>query len=110
MQGPRRLVGEVATSARAALPAPSLGFPPPPHERNRRRGRPDPSGRRGMRISRLTSIVSIAVATALIAGCGGGSSGSSASSDGKVTLNWFMWSGSDVEKNAWLHVADMVTA
>ena len=26
-----------------------------------------------------------------------------------MTLTWFMWSGSDVEKNAWLHVADMVT-
>ena len=26
-----------------------------------------------------------------------------------MTLTWFMWSGSDVERNAWLHVADMVT-
>jgi multiple sugar transport system substrate-binding protein len=62
-----------------------------------------------MRISRLTSIVSIALATVLVAGCGGGDSGSSSSSGKSVILNWFMWSGSDVEKNAWLHVADMVT-
>ena len=64
-----------------------------------------------MRISRLTSIVSIAMATVLAAGCGGGDSGSSGSSGsgGSVTLTWFMWSGSDVEKNAWLHIADMVT-
>src|ERR1700693_631913 len=27
-----------------------------------------------------------------------------------VTLKWFMWSGSDAEKAAWQHVADMVTA
>ena len=26
-----------------------------------------------------------------------------------MTLTWFMWSGSDVERNAWLHVADLVT-
>jgi multiple sugar transport system substrate-binding protein len=62
-----------------------------------------------MRISRLTSIVAVAMATVLAAGCSGDSSGSSESSDGSVTLNWFMWSGSDVEKNAWLHIADMVT-
>jgi multiple sugar transport system substrate-binding protein len=68
-----------------------------------------------MRISRLTKVLTLAVASVLLAACGGGSGGSGsggASSSGNkpVTLTWFMWSGSDVEKNAWLHVADMVTA
>lgn len=27
-----------------------------------------------------------------------------------VTLKWFMWAGSDAEKESWQHVADMVTA
>jgi multiple sugar transport system substrate-binding protein len=64
-----------------------------------------------MRVSRLTSVVSIALATVLLAGCGNdGDSGSSGSGgDKNVTLTWFMWSGSDVEKNAWLHIGDMVT-
>ncbi|MEV6493365.1 sugar ABC transporter substrate-binding protein, partial [Actinoplanes sp. NPDC051633] len=62
-----------------------------------------------MRISRLTSLVAIALATTLAAGCSGGDSESSGSDGKNVTLTWFMWSGSDVEKNAWLHVADMVT-
>src|SRR5919107_3084208 len=52
------------------------------------------------------------MAAVLLAGCGGGGggSGSSDSSGGPVELTWFMWSGSDVEKNAWVHVGDMVTA
>ena len=64
-----------------------------------------------MRISRLTSVVSIAMATILAAGCSSSGSGSfgSSGSGGNVTLTWFMWSGSDVEKNGWLHIADMVT-
>ena len=65
-----------------------------------------------MRLSRLTKILTVALATVLLAACGGNSGnsgGSSGSSGGPVTLTWFMWSGSDVEKNAWLHVADMVT-
>ena len=68
-----------------------------------------------MRLSRLTKILTVASAAVLLAACGGnsgnsgGSSGSSGSSGGPVTLSWFMWSGSDVEKNAWLHVADLVT-
>jgi multiple sugar transport system substrate-binding protein len=65
-----------------------------------------------MRLSRLTKILTVALAAVLLAACGGnsGSSGGSSSSPGgPVTLTWFMWSGSDVEKNAWLHVADMVT-
>jgi len=65
-----------------------------------------------MRLSRLTKILTVALATVMLAACGGnsGNSGSSGgSSGGPVTLTWFMWSGSDVEKNAWLHVADMVT-
>src|SRR5471030_709459 len=33
-----------------------------------------------------------------------------AASAAPVTLKWFMWSGSDAEKAAWQHVADMVTA
>jgi multiple sugar transport system substrate-binding protein len=68
-----------------------------------------------MRISRLTKIVTVAAAAVLLAACGGGngsgsgSGGSSGSGDQPVTLTWFMWSGSDVEKNAWVHVGDMVT-
>ena len=65
-----------------------------------------------MRLSRLTRILTVALATVMLAACGGnsGNSGSSGgSSGGPVTLTWFMWSGSDVEKDAWLHVADMVT-
>jgi len=64
-----------------------------------------------MRISRLTRFLAAASAAILLAACGGNSGGSSSgsSSGGPVTLTWFMWSGSDVEKNAWLHIADMVT-
>ena len=64
-----------------------------------------------MRFSRLTKIATAALATVMLAACGGNSSPPSGSgSGGPVTLTWFMWSGSDVEKNAWLHIADMVTA
>ena len=64
-----------------------------------------------MRISRLTKFLASAAAVVLLAACSGnsGSSSSGSSSGGPVTLTWFMWSGSDVEKNAWLHIADMVT-
>src|SRR6478736_444414 len=65
-----------------------------------------------MRLSRFTKILTVALAAAMLTACGGNSGnsgGSSGSSGGPVTLTWFMWSGSDVEKNAWLHVADMVT-
>jgi multiple sugar transport system substrate-binding protein len=65
-----------------------------------------------MRLSRLTKILTVALAAVLLAACGGNSGssgGSSGSSGGPVTLTWFMWSGSDVEKNAWLHIADMIT-
>ena len=58
-----------------------------------------------MRLSRLTKILTVASAAVLLAACGGNSGnsgGSSESPGGPVTLNWFMWSGSDVEKNAWL--------
>jgi multiple sugar transport system substrate-binding protein len=68
-----------------------------------------------VRVSRLTKIVSAAAAAVLLAACGSGSGGgggssSTGSGDQPVELTWFMWSGSDVEKNAWLHVGDMVTA
>ncbi len=63
-----------------------------------------------MRRSRFISFLAAVLSVGLLAACGGGSSGSgSGSSGGTKTLTWFMWSGSDVEKNAWLHVADMVT-
>ncbi|HMI32789.1 MAG TPA: extracellular solute-binding protein, partial [Propionibacteriaceae bacterium] len=65
-----------------------------------------------MRLSRLTKILTVALAAVLLAACGGnsGNSGGSAESPGgPVTLNWFMWSASDVERDAWLHVADLVT-
>ena len=64
-----------------------------------------------MRISRLTKFFAVAASVVLLAACSSnsGSSSSSSSSGGPVTLTWFMWSGSDVEKNAWLHIADMVT-
>jgi multiple sugar transport system substrate-binding protein len=65
-----------------------------------------------MRISRLTKLLAAASAVLLLAACSSSNSGSSSSgssSGGPVTLTWFMWSGSDVEKNAWLHIADMVT-
>jgi multiple sugar transport system substrate-binding protein len=64
-----------------------------------------------MRISRLTKFLAAAAAVVFLAASSGnsGSSSSGSSSGGPVTLTWFMWSGSDVEKNAWLHVADMVT-
>jgi multiple sugar transport system substrate-binding protein len=60
-----------------------------------------------MRRSRLITVLAAALSVGLLAGCGGG--GDSGSSGSAKTLTWFMWSGSDVEKNAWLHVADMVT-
>jgi multiple sugar transport system substrate-binding protein len=65
-----------------------------------------------VRISRVTKIATAAMAAVMLAGCGGGGGGSSSSnsSGGPVELTWFMWSGSDVEKNAWVHVGDMVTA
>src|SRR3954468_17602844 len=63
-----------------------------------------------MRISRLATLLTAAMASVLLVACGSNSGSSSSSKSGDtVTLNWFMWSGSDVEKNAWLHVADMVT-
>ena len=68
-----------------------------------------------MRNSLIMKIATVATAAVMLAGCGGGgggssSSGSSSGGDKPVTLTWFMWSGSDVEKNAWVHVGDMVTA
>ena len=68
-----------------------------------------------MRKSRLLKIAAAAAAAVLMAGCGGGggsqgSGSGSGSGDKPVELTWFMWSGSDVEKNAWLHVGNMVTA
>ena len=64
-----------------------------------------------MRNLRLNKFLAAAAAVVLLVACGGnnGNSSSGSSSGGPVTLTWFMWSGSDVEKNAWLHVADMVT-
>jgi multiple sugar transport system substrate-binding protein len=65
-----------------------------------------------MRRSRLLTILTAALSIGLLAACGGGGGGggdSGSGSSGSKTLTWFMWSGSDVEKNAWLHVADMVT-
>lgn len=62
-----------------------------------------------MRRSRFIRVLAAALAVGLLAACGGGSGDSGSSSGGTKTLTWFMWSGSDVEKNAWLHVADMVT-
>jgi multiple sugar transport system substrate-binding protein len=44
-----------------------------------------------------------------LVGCGGGGGGASSASGGKTTLTWFMWSGSDVEVQAWKHVGAMVT-
>jgi multiple sugar transport system substrate-binding protein len=60
-----------------------------------------------MRRSRFLSVLAAALSIGLLAGCGGG--GDSGSSGGTKTLTWFMWSGSDVEKNAWLHIGDMIT-
>ena len=66
-----------------------------------------------MKISRLARIAAAALAAVVLTACSGsgGTSGSGASGGGDqpVTLTWFMWSGSDVEKNAWLKVGDMVT-
>ena len=66
-----------------------------------------------MRLSRLTKVMAAAAATIVLAACsntsGSTPSSSGSGSNGPVTLTWFMWSGSDVEKNAWLHVGDMVT-
>ena len=42
---------------------------------------------------------------AVTAGC---SSGTAAPANGKVTLDWIMWAGSDAETSAWQHVADLV--
>ena len=64
-----------------------------------------------MRISRLTKFVA-AASVVLLAACGssnGGGSSSGETSGGPVTMTWFMWSNSEAEKNAWLHIADMVT-
>jgi multiple sugar transport system substrate-binding protein len=61
-----------------------------------------------MRRSRFIRVLAAALTVGVLAACGGGSGGSG-SSGGSKTLTWFMWTGSDVEKNAWLHVADMVT-
>jgi ABC-type glycerol-3-phosphate transport system substrate-binding protein len=62
----------------------------------------------------MTKALAVASAATLLAACGGsggsGSNESTTSGDEPVTLTWFMWSGSDVEKNAWLKVGDMVTA
>jgi multiple sugar transport system substrate-binding protein len=45
-----------------------------------------------------------------LVGCGGGGGGgASSASGGKTALTWFMWSGSDVEVQAWKHVGAMVT-
>jgi multiple sugar transport system substrate-binding protein len=66
-----------------------------------------------MRFSRLTKILAAASAAVVLAACSNSSGGnpepSGSGGNQPVTLTWFMWSGSDVEKNAWLHVADMVT-
>ena len=69
-----------------------------------------------MRFPRLGKAVAAAAAVVLLAACNssggsnnGSNGGSGGASGGPVTITWFMWSGSDVEKNAWLHVADMVT-
>lgn len=62
-------------------------------------------------MSRLAKVVTATASAFLLAACGGGGGGSSSSGGGgQTTITWFMWSGSDVEKNAWLHVGDMVTA
>jgi len=61
----------------------------------------------------ITKIATAAMAALLLAGCssgGGEPTSSNGSGDQPVELTWFMWSGSDVEKNAWLKVGDMVTA
>lgn len=71
-----------------------------------------------MRISRLAKIAAVATAAVVLSACsgttggttGGSNPGSSEGGDEPVTLQWFMWSGSDVEKNAWLKVGEMVTA
>ena len=63
-----------------------------------------------MKISRLATIATATASAFLLAACGGGGSGSSSSGGGQTTITWFMWSGSAAEKNAWLHVGDMVTA
>ena len=66
-----------------------------------------------MRLSRLTKVLAIAAAALLLPACSGTPEtpeGTGSGGDEPVTLTWFMWSGSDVEKNAWLEVADMVTA
>jgi len=65
-----------------------------------------------MRFPRLTKALAAAAAVVLLAACnssGGSNNNGSGASGGPVTITWFMWSGSDVEKNAWLHIADMVT-
>ncbi|HYP44349.1 MAG TPA: sugar ABC transporter substrate-binding protein [Propionibacteriaceae bacterium] len=62
-------------------------------------------------------VATAATAAVVLAGCGGGGAASggggggqsAGSGDKLVELTWFMWSGSDVEKNAWLKVGDMVT-
>ncbi|SDT09751.1 carbohydrate ABC transporter substrate-binding protein, CUT1 family [Friedmanniella luteola] len=66
-----------------------------------------------MRKSRFLKIATAATAAVMLAGCSGGgepSSSGSGSGDQPVELTWFMWSGSDVEKDAWIKVGDMVTA
>jgi multiple sugar transport system substrate-binding protein len=65
-----------------------------------------------MRNTPLIKIATVALAAVVLAACGSGGSGSGSSASGKkdVTLTWFMWSNSDVEKNVWVHLADMVTA
>ncbi|HET9517226.1 MAG TPA: hypothetical protein VFO77_05835, partial [Actinoplanes sp.] len=62
-----------------------------------------------MRTSRSVSIVAAVMAAVLGAGCGADEPGASGSGDKNVTLTWFMWSSSDVDRNAWLRLADMVT-
>jgi multiple sugar transport system substrate-binding protein len=66
-----------------------------------------------VRKSRFLKIATAATAAVMLAGCGGGgepTSSGSGSGDQPVELTWFMWSGSDVEKDAWIKVGDMVTA
>ena len=71
-----------------------------------------------MRISRFAKIAAAAAAAVMLTACSGTTGGatggnapeSSGGGDQPVTLQWFMWSGSDVEKNAWLKVGEMVTA
>jgi ABC-type glycerol-3-phosphate transport system substrate-binding protein len=56
------------------------------------------------RFARASALAALSVLSLGLAGL------STTASAEPVTLKWFMWSGSDAEKAAWQHVADMVTA